>query len=610
MSGLAGVVDFRGDPGLRRDILQKMTTAMRHRGPDGEGMWLGRHAGIGYRKLFVTASEVGAQPHAIDTGEGQVALAYTGKIYNLNELRRQVESAGASVAAGTDVDVLLQGYLLFGRQLVEKLNGMFALAIWDGRNRTLVLARDRMGVQPLYYAECPGGLLFASEPKGIIAHPLFEARLDFAATSILLQPRLALPGETPMAGLREVPPAHLVVFSESGIALTRYWRLVSAPHHASFDETVRHVRELMEEVVNRQVTTNVPSGPIGAMLSGGLDSTSIAALAQRALQREGRGRSLETFCVEFESPSAHFVPSELRPDVDSPYAALAAKFIGSRHQTVEARISDVLAAIPETRRARDLPGWGQFDASMSILFRQMGRSCKVAVTGEAADELFGGYPQFFDPDVIRRERFPWLDDGPRLGDFLSPDLQALSRPRDDEHARYAKLIAEVPRLEGETQENARMREILYVSMAGRLAVLLDRMDRMSVAAGVEIRLPFCDHELVEYLWNVPWSMKSAGGMKGLLKAAMADIVPESTLNRKKSAYPHIQNREYDLSLIREALSLARDKSSPIGALFDGPRLADFIGQLGSDNAGLNASHILIQLVEINHWIKDYGISLR
>jgi asparagine synthase (glutamine-hydrolysing)/putative beta-lactam synthetase len=610
MSGFVGWIDFQRDLNLAVELLDRMTDTMCRRGPNAKGTWVSRHATLGHRDLRSGDTGLASQPIAIEVQGEPVVLAYDGEVYNLDALRREIEKSGASIEIGSAPEILLRLFLLFGRDFVDRLDGQFAFSIWDGRNRELILGRDRLGFKPLYYFEYPDGILFASEPKGIMANPLFESRLDFSALPILLQPRIALPGETPLLGLREVPRAHVLSFSRSGLSLRRYWHLTSKPHHETFDETVLHVRSLLEDVVKRQVSSNMPPGAIGAMLSGGIDSTSVTALAMRALKDESPGRCLDSFCIRFDNDATHFVPTELRPDVDAPYAAEAANFIGSRHRTVTVSAQGVLDAIPDTRRARDLPGWGQFDGSTYLLFREMRKHCAVAVTGEVADELFGGYPYFFSPALLQRENFPWLEDSPKLSRFLCPDLVSKVDPEADEVARYRQWIADVPKLSGEDPENARMREIFYLTMSGRLSVLLDRMDRMSMAVGLEMRLPFCDHRLLEYVWNVPWSMKSSGGIKGLLKAAMADALPVSTLTRKKSAYPHIQNRDYDEGLLNEASSIVNDKCSPIAELFDSTRLNGLITQIRADQAGLNAAHILIQLVEMRAWVDDYRVSFR
>ncbi|UQA95676.1 asparagine synthase (glutamine-hydrolyzing) [Streptomyces halobius] len=611
MSGLVGWIDFRHDLSMQESVIHAMTDAMQTRGPDAKGTWISQNAALGHQALI--ASEVPAeQPLQERIGAETVAVAVAGEIYNLPELAREIEGAGGVLKTGACPEVLLQAYLLWGDRCVDRVNGAFGFAIWDGRTRKLLLGRDRLGVKPLYYYEYPGGILFASVPKGIMANPRFEARLDLHMLPVALQPRLALPGETPLTGLREVQPGHVLTYTESGLTRRRYWQLTSEPHRDSFDDTARHVRDLLDDIVGRQL---ISAGPLSSMLSGGVDSTSIAALAVRRLRQDGADRTLDTYCVQFESDLAHFVATELRPDIDAPYAAAAAEYMGSRHHTLTATVQDLLDVIPATRKARDLPGWGQFDASMYLLFRQIRNNSTVALTGEAADEVFGGYPYFFKKDVFEHGHFPWLGDGPRLSRHLSPELTALIKPEEDELARYSQLMSDVPRLPGEDAENARMREIFYLGLSGPLAVILDRKERMSASLGLDVRVPFCDHRLIEYVWNVPWAMKSRGGVKGLLKAAMADVLPPSTASRKKSAYPHVQNPSYDRTLVREASWIVNDEASPLAGIFDTARMNGLIQQISANAirselpGGSNQAALLIQLVELHNWVDEYGVSL-
>jgi len=613
MSGLVGWVDHDRDLTAQDEVLAAMTATMAHRGPDGEGTWSSRHAALGHRDLATTRAGRRGQPVVTRVGDTEVALAHTGQVYDLAALHRAVTAAGGAVREGSAGEVLLQAYLVWGDRFVEQLDGMFAVAVWDGRERRLLLARDRMGIKPLYYASYPGGILCASEPKGILANPLFTSRLDPTKVPLLLQPRLALPGETPLLGLAEVGPGELVVHTAGGLRRHRYWALQSAPHERTYAQTVDDVRMLLEDVVARQVVT---TEPCGAMLSGGVDSTSVAALAVRTLRKGDPGATLDSYCVEFDSDPEHFASTELRPDVDAPFAAAAAEHLGLRHHVVTASLPDLLAAIPATRRARDLPGWGQFDASMHLLFARMRQDVTVALTGEAADEMFVGYPYYFKPELVRRETFPWLVGGPRLADCLSAELRAVVDPEQDERDRYSQLVAAVPRLPGEDPHAARMREVLHLGMSGPLAVILDRQERMSMASGLEVRFPFCDHRLVEYLWNTPWEMKSTGGRKRLLKDATADLLPEATLTRRKSAYPHVHNPAYDRGLVEQATWIVNDPGSATRWMFDPVRtnaLLDEIraGQIRSDlPGGTTGAQLLIQMVEAHAWIEDLHVTVR
>jgi asparagine synthase (glutamine-hydrolysing) len=609
MSGIFGLVDFCCGTESGETVVAAMAQALRHRGLDGKGVWACADAALGHRR---GASADESQPAIREIDDATVALTYDGAIYNRDELRAMV-SPGEETRTATDAELLLRAYLARGADFVCRLNGAFALAIWDGRNRRLVMARDRIGIKPLYYFKHPGGLVFASEPKGIMAHPRFEPRLDLSAISILLQPRLTRPGETPLVGLHEVPPAHIVSYSSAGMISRRFWQLTSAPHRASFAQTADRVRLLLEDSVGRRVPA---TGQCAAMLSGGIDSTSVAALAARKLSNGDKARSLDTFCLRFDGDQAHFVPSELRPGVDEPYAAIAAEFIGSRHSTVTVDFRDLIEAIPATREARDLPGWGQFDASMYLLFRQMRGAAAVGLSGEAADELFGGYPYLLKPQLVNRSTFPWLGEGPKLSSFLSAEMRTLIDPEEDERARYAQALSEVPALPGEDPTDARMREVLFLGMLGPLTVLLDREERMSMSQGFDVRLPFCDHRLIEYVWNVPWKMKCQGGLKGLLKAAVGDLLPQATVTRTKSAYPHIQDPEYDQTLLSEARRAINEKNSPVGWMFNAPRFNRLLDMIGANEpfpslpGGTSGSRLLIQLVELRRWIEDSQVTVR
>ncbi|MFF4041065.1 asparagine synthase (glutamine-hydrolyzing) [Streptomyces sp. NPDC001816] len=611
MCGFVGWLDFAGH---RRDafdaqrVLDAMTDTMADRGPDSRGTWLGPYAALGHRRLAVIDVAGGAQPMAGPAGPGgpPVVLVYAGEIYNFRELRFQLSGLGHAFTTRSDTEVLLRAYQEWGAGCVERLNGMFAFAVWDAAREELVLARDRLGVKPLYFAPRPHGVLFASEPKGVLAHPDFAATLSVEALPILFNPRLALPGETPLRGLHEVKPGHVVRVDRRGCHAYPYWRLVSREHPHGLGATVGHVRELLEDVVERQLVADVPRA---AMLSGGLDSSALAALAARGLDRTGEG-TLATYSVRFAGEEEDFRPTLLRPERDAPYAALAAAHIGAEHHEVVLEAAQLESALLPTRRARDLPGLGPFDTSMYTMFAAMREHSTVALSGEAADEVFGGYPWFHDTGTVWRDTFPWLGDAPRLSDCLTPAIRKEIRPAELEADRYATLRAAVPRLAGEDGLEARMREVLFLSLQGPLAMLLDRKDRMSMAVGLEVRVPFCDHRLVEYVWNTPWAMKTADGReKSLLRMAAADLLPEAVLSRPKSAYPAVHGRAWEARTRAAVTALLDDPSSPLTELLDRGRVLEMTGHGGRTMTHAGTGHLLIPLLETDAWMREHRLRL-
>jgi asparagine synthase (glutamine-hydrolysing) len=604
LCGIAGWVDFTQDLRHQQDVIAAMTASLSHRGPDGEGTWVSAHAAIGNRRLAVVDIPGGRQPMSARrcVGDEPVVLTYNGELYNATELRTELAVRGHLFSSRCDTEVILRAYLEWGTGLAERLVGMYAFAIWDGPREELILVRDRLGVKPLYYYAFPGGVLFGSEPKVFWRNPMFCPRVCEEALPILFNPRLAMPGETPLTGLRQVQPGHLVRADRSGAHEAPYWRLVSREHRDDEGTTVRTVRELLDDIVtHQQLMADVP---VCTLLSGGLDSSAVTALM--AARQPGQ---LCSFSVDFTGATGDFRSTPLRPDRDAPFAAAASRYIGTAHSEVLLDPAELGSAVPMALAARDLPSLGQFDASMFLFFERIRKEFTVALSGEAGDEIFGGYPWFFDPATVHGDTFPWLGNGPRLTDYLAPDVRARIRPGDDEKDRYRTLLARVPRLSGETGLQARMREVLFLSLQSPLVYLLDRKDRMSMAVGLEVRVPYCDHRLVEYVWNVPWAMKCSGGReKGLLRSAVADVLPAEVLERRKSAYPATFGAAHTQQVRRELEDVVTCRSSPLAGLVDAERIRALADSDSRLMAFADPLHLLLPLVEVDRWLRSYNLT--
>lgn len=609
MCGIVGWVDFDRDLREWRATIEAITETMRRRGPDDGGAWIAPHVGLGHRRLAVIDIAGGKQPMIAphpDPFRGPTVLVHSGEIYNFRELREELVGLGHAFDTRSDTEVLLRSYQEWGTACVDRFNGMFAFAIWDSSRECLFMARDRVGVKPLYYFPTPHGVLFASEPKGIMANPLFTPVVEEDSLPILLNARLGLPGETPLRGLREVPPGYVVVVDRRGCHEQPYWRLTSVEHTDDLDATAEHIRGLLEDIVRKQLVADVP---LSSMLSGGLDSTLLSALAAKEFGAQGH-EALRTYCVEFTEDDKHFKPTELRPEIDAPYAMIAAEHIGSDHVRVPLGTEELVAALPAARQARDLPSLGQFDTSMYLLFAKMREHSTVALSAEAADEFFGGYPWYHDEELVQADTFPWLGGAPRLADCLAPDIRARVRPADAEKDRYQTLRAQVPTLPGENARDARMREVLFFSMQRPLLYLLERKDRMSMAVGLEVRVPYCDHRLVEYAWNIPWEMKVADGRgKSPLRMAARGIVPEQTLTRPKSAYPGTHDPAYEKDVMRYIDKMLDDRSSPLFGALDAVRIREIRDGADTTMTWLNSAHLMLPLLEIDIWMREYGVTL-
>jgi asparagine synthase (glutamine-hydrolysing) len=574
MCGITGWVSFDRDLRGERAALDAMTETMACRGPDDRGVWAEGPAALGHRRLAIIDLPGGRQPMTADTPEGTVALVYSGETYNFTELRRELTGRGHRFTTDSDTEVVLRGYLEWGEALAERLNGMYAFAIWDGRADRLVMVRDRMGIKPFYHYPTADGVLFGSEPKAILANPLARRRVRPDGLRELFT-MIKTPGHAVWDGMREVEPGTVVTVDRSGLRVRRYWELPTRPHTDDRDTTVAHVRSLLDDIVRRQLVADVPRC---TLLSGGLDSSAMTALAARQLA--GQGEQVRSFAVDFAGQTENFVADELRGTPDTPFVHDVARTAGTDHQDI---VLDAQAlADPEIRakviRARDLPaGLGDMDSSLYLLFRAIREHSTVALSGESADEVFGGYLQFFDEEARTADAFPWLVTmGRHLGedtDVLRPDLtRALDLPGYVADG-YHDAVAGLERLDGESDFEYRMRRMSYLHLTRFVRILLDRKDRASMAVGLEVRVPFCDHRLVEYVYNTPWALKSFDGReKTLLREATADVLPKSVYDRVKSPYPSTQDPKYAAALQDQARDLLTRSGHPVFDLVDRDRL--------------------------------------
>ncbi len=625
MCGIAGWARHESGP-AREDpaVASGMVRAMACRGPDDQGVWADRQATLMQTRLAVIDIEGGRQPMTApadgpaDDQEPPAVLAYNGEVYNFRELREELTALGHRFRTRSDTEVVLHAYLEWGEDCVERLEGMFAFAVWDVRRRTLFLARDRFGIKPLSYARVQDGLVFGSEPKALLAHPAVRPVVDLDGLRVLFSMARA-PGESVYRDIRELPPGHTLTYGPGGLVLRRYWQLQARPHEDGLDETIRKVRGLLESSVARELVSDVP---LSVLLSGGLDSSTVAALAARALAREGGGR-VRTTTVTYRGYSDNFQPDLVRSAPDAPYARAVAEHIGADHLEIELTTADLIdtAARRTVLRAQDVPApFGDMDTSTYQAFAGVRGHSTVALTGESADEIFGGYSWVHIPDLADQEQFPWVGfeqwhPGTRegLGQGL---LSAAFKSRLDMDGyyaeRYVQAMAEIPRLPGEDPEQRRAREICHLHLTHWLPRLLDRNDRLSMISGLEVRVPFCDHRLVQYAYNIPWEMKTFDGReKSLLRAAAADLLPEQVLERPKAPFPVSQDATYTKALHQEFAEMLADPAAPVLPLLDPQKARHVITPAGEAAAQDWLHRMNVEMaLQVNTWLREHGVSLQ
>lgn len=615
MCGIAGFsspkADYLQNPQSYKNILDNMNQVQKHRGPDDEGTFLARRCGLSHVRLSIIDLRTGHQPMIRQDDSRCVAIVYNGEIYNMPELRRQLIEEGALFETTSDTEVILAGYIQHGIQYIQQLNGIFSIALWDGDMEKLFLVRDRLGVKPLFYARYKDTLLFSSEIKGLFCYPGFKPALDKDSLREIfaLGPAKTI-GKGVFKGVKEVLPGHIIEFGLGGFREFPYWKLESKPHEDSYQETVDKTAYLIEDAVKIQMLSDMP---ICTFLSGGIDSSLITAICAKQLGL--LGKKLNTFSFDFIGNNRYFRSNSFQPSQDRPFVDKMVDFCQTNHTYLEADNEHLIDALFRAVDARDLPCMADVESSLLYFCSEVSKKNKVALTGECADEIFGGYPWFHQPSAFDTDAFPWSQSmQPRMALLREDMIQELHLGGYAKDA-YWNTIRETPKLPGESPKEARRREIAYLNLRWFMVTLLDRMDRTSMAAGLEARVPFADHRIVEYIWNVPWEMKYHGSVvKGLLRDAGSAFLPPDILYRKKSPYPKTYHPEYEKALGQSLLAVMENPNAPLRALVDPEKLNHFLSS--PSNYGrpwygqlMAGPQMLAFMLQVNYWLESYHLSL-
>jgi asparagine synthase (glutamine-hydrolysing) len=610
MCGIAGVIDWNGDQREKISIFEEMQSAMRRRGPDQGGIFVENPAALIHTRLCVVDIENGRQPMRLCRGEEEYTLVYNGELYNTGELRAQLKERGHSFLGHSDTEVLLHSYAEWGEDCVNYFNGIFAFAIWEKHNRRLFLARDRIGVKPLFFALRGESIIFASELQTLICHPSVKPEADISSVCEII---LLGPGRTPgcgvLRGVEELLPAHCGYYGKTGLSVRKYWDLKDREHRDSFEQTVETVRELVTDSVKRQLVSDVE---VCTLLSGGLDSSIISSVASRHFGE--MGKKLHTFSVDYIDNERYFKPGKFQPNSDNEYIKIMTGYLGTEHHRVVLNTEELADALYSAVDARGLPGMADVDSSMLLLFSKVKEHATVALSGECADEIFGGYPWFRDREIRERYGFPWAQSTEYRAGFLKHEYLSQIDPYEYIDRRYKKTLSETSSLPGAGKEEKRMKEMSALNMHWFMQTLLDRKDRMSMYNGLEVRVPFCDYRIAEYLYSVPWEYKDYNNTeKGLLRMAMKDILPEEVLWRKKSPYPKTHHPVYLETVRRRLEEVINDTSSPIlgiikkealEKLLDDDNAVPWYGQL------MTTPQTIAYFLQFNYWLDRFNISIK
>lgn len=614
MSAIAGFYNphnhYLKEKNHYEEVLSRMAGKPQPQGPEEHGLCLLDHGGLSISPLSATDGS-GLQPMTRAGGGQTFAIACNGEIYNAGELRQELMGLGRSFRTSSDAEVLLEGYMEFGPDFVNKANGIFAFAILDSARNRLCLFRDRAGAKSLFYMIRGDEILFSSQPKGILACPGIKPRLDKKGLNELFS---LGPARTPGSGvfkdMYEVLPGHYLLCSPKEQRLQSYWKLESRPHEDSYEKTIATTSFLVQDAVKMQMASHVP---VCAFLSGGLDSSLVSALCADQLKKQGK--QLTTFSFDFVDNDKYFKANSFQPALDRPFVDRMVQFLDSDHHYLSCDSLTQADRLYDSVLAHDLPAMGDIDSSLLQFCSLVSEHSRVALTGECADEIFGGYPWFHKKECFEADTFPWtmdlnarkvvLDDG--FLEYLDMDAYVKEA--------YSRSVAETPVLAEDTPLEARRREIAYLNLRWFMQTLLNRMDRTGTFSGLEARAPFADHRIMEYLWNVPWDMKTRDGVvKNLLRQSAKGLLPEDILFRRKSPYPKTYDTSYEKLLAGRVREIMGDGSAPVMRFLDREKLDLFLSHPG-DYARpwygqlMAGPQMMAYILQINFWLDAYNIEI-
>ena len=611
MCGIVGFTNFNENISREesRNIIDNMNKKLYKRGPDEDGIYLNKHVSIGHRRLVVIDKENGKQPMVCKYQGRNYVITYNGQIYNCDELKKVLLENGFTFTGYSDTEVLLKSYIFYGHEIVKHLNGIFAFAIWDEAKEELFLARDHFGVKPLFYSIKNNEIIFASEIKALFEFPSIYPEVDDKGICELFGIGPAhTPGSTVFKNIYEIKPASYAIFRKGYFKTEKYWKFKSKEHKENFEETCKRTEYLLDDSITRQLVSDVP---LCTFLSGGLDSSIITMYASKFYEKNGKGK-LHSYSVDYKDNDKNFHKTDFQPNTDSDYVDFISNELNTIHKKVILDTPELSEALKDAVIARDTPGMADIDSSLLLFCKNVKKEATVALTGECADEIFGGYPWFFREDALKSNTFPWSINISGRQHILNPEIERKVDLKNYIDYRYNESLSEVEILESDSKETAEKRKISYLTMNWFMQTLLDRSDRMAMYNGLELRVPFCDYRLAEYVWNIPWEMKAYKGReKGLLRHIMEGKLPEEIVKRKKSPYPKTWNPNYLKTIKSKLIDVMENEKSPVFDLLNKKDIEEIIKTDGKSFSRpwfgqlMTGPQLMAYLLQVNYWLETY-----
>lgn len=611
MCSITAIIDYNKPAVHNSQIISIMNDETSHRGPDSSGIVCVMNAALAHRRLSIIDIAGGGQPMSRTIGNRTAIIIYNGELYNTPEVRKQLKEEGIQCTSTSDTEVLLMSYFAWGTKCVEKLVGIFAFAIYDTLENKLFCARDRFGVKPFFYTLKDGMFILASEIKSILAHPHIKAELDRDGLCEIfgLSPARTN-GCGVLKGIKELEPAHTLVLTKESMKIARYYDITARKHNENLKDTIMHVKQLVQNSIETQLVSDVE---LGCFLSGGLDSSIISSIAAENYRQ--KGKRLKTFSIEYEGNRENFKSNKFQPEADFMWTEKVSDYVKSNHYVITLNDEELIASLKDALIARDLPGMVDIDSSLLLFCRKVKEHVTVALSGECADEIFGGYPWYHDKSMWIPDVFPWSNNVHFRKSFLNKELRYKLPITEYIRHRYQNTVKKAQCLDSDSIDEKIRRQMFRLNTDWFMANLLERKDRMSMASGLEVRVPYCDYHLAEYVYNIPWEIKNHGGYeKGILREAAREFLPHEIRYRKKSPYPKTFSPVYSNAVFSLLDDVLENKYSPIFELVDREQLMltcrehsnttkPWFGQL------MSGPQLAAYMWQLNYWLTTYNIKI-
>lgn len=603
MCGIAGILTPSIDLRAEKPLIEKISNTLKMRGPDAKGEYVTPDTALIHRRLSVIDPENGAQPMHF----GKYVIVYNGEIYNAHEVREELKSYGYKFDTHCDTEVVLKAFAKWKEESVKKLNGIFAYAVFDKEEKSLFLTRDRIGVKPCYYAKVGDIFAFASRIASLLCIEQIKPKVDKNGLNeiFMLGPAKTI-GSGVFKDVSELPPASYLIYKDGHIIINSYWQLKAEENNETVQQAAEHTHFLVKDSIERQLVSDVP---LATFLSGGLDSSIISKVASDYYKTDGK--QLNTYSVDYTDNDLYFKKSLFQPNKDSDYIGMMSEYIDSIHHNVVLDNTDVAMALGDAAIARGTYAFADIDSSLLLFCKEVKKDFTVCLSGECADEIFGGYPWYHRKEILFEDCFPWS----RTTDVRRRILNNGLLPDGEEYMRsaYDNTIAQTSYLDSDTKLEKRMREMFVLNLNWFMQTLLARKDVMSMESSLEVRVPFCDYRLVEYAYNMPWDIKALDGReKGILRKAFENDLPYDIVWRKKSPYPKTHNPVYFkcvCDLVRFALD---DKDCVLHDMINRNEIENLISNPDSLTEPwygqlMGVPQIFAYIYQLYIWIKKYNV---